>query len=367
MVAMIVLAGCAGQRGGTQASPAEDVPENVDVVLTLDLAILEDENTNEVVNTFLDESLPEDSDEPRTLEGLLERAREEADTNVSIDGLNEVAVFARTPDAPTVGPTQPEPEYVGAVVTAAWERAAVLDDIRSSPSTDGFREGDSYEGVTVYEVINDTEEETTYLAEYEDGRWAFSTNRSVVEDVIDVSNGDLDTFGGDLREAYDRTREDAYVRYAASLSETQRELIGRAAERAGEGAPVDLSQFSKVTAYSGAYYTVDDRIGISTYLTAEDADAARRLNQTIGSLITLGKGTVEPGTPAETQLNALSTDRTDRAVGVFYEIEVDTLTELIREADTEGGAPVSLSPTLTAAETADGAPLLVADGSPLAG
>lgn len=360
MVAMVVLAGCAGERGtGDQASPAEDVPEDVDVVLTLDLAILEDENTNDVVNTFLEESVPEDSDEPRTLEGLLERAQEETDANVSIDGLNAVAVFGQTPDAPAVGPVQPEPEYVGAVVTADWERAAVLDDLRSSGSTDEFREGDPYEGVTVYEVVNDTSEETTYLAEFEDGRWAFSTNRSVVEDVIDVSDGDLDTFGGELRSAYDRTREDAYVRYAATLSETQRELIGQAAERAGEGAPVDLSQFSQVTAYSGAYYSVEDRIGVSTYLTAEDVEAARRLNQTIGSLITLGKGTVEPGSNAEQQLNALSTDRTDRAVGLFYEIDVETLQELIREAaEADGGAPVSLAPSLAAVETADGAPLL---------
>jgi hypothetical protein len=314
------------------------------------------------VNALLAESLPADSDQPRTVEGLLEEARAQANANVSVDGLNSVAVFARTPDRPAVGGVQPAQgqEYAGAVVTASWEREAVLDDLRSAPSTDSFGEAGSYGGVTVYEVVNESvpgvgdsaaTTQTTYLAEYEDGRWAFSTNRSVVEDVIDVADGDREAFGGDLRTAFDRTREDAYFRYAAALSETQRELIGVAAQQAGRDAPVDLSQFSAVTAYSGAYYTDEDSLGVATYLTAEDERAAERLDQTIGSLIGLGQSTVEPDTPAAEQLDALRTELDGRAVGVVYEIDSETVVDLIEDAstDTDAGAPVSLTPVLSPA------------------
>ncbi len=344
LVGLVVLSGCAAtDRGDTD--PASAVPSGVDVVVTLDFDVLENDETETVVNTYLEETVPADSDTPRTLEGILERAREEADSNLTVDGLQSVAVFGRTPDQPAVGGVQPETQaYAGLVVAATWDREDVLESLRTAPATDEFREGDPYEDVTVYQVVNDTDDETTYVAEFEEGRWVFSTNRSVVTDVVDVAEGEREAFGGDLRSAYDRTREDAYLRYAATVSEAQRAIIGQAAERASEDSPVDLTQFSGVTAYSGAYYADDGQVGVSTYLEAEDGDTARRLNQTIGSLITLGKGTVEPGTPAETQLNALRTSREDRSVAVVYEIEVEALQELIREATDPGGTPAALAP-----------------------
>ncbi|PSQ39722.1 hypothetical protein BRD13_01455 [Halobacteriales archaeon SW_5_70_135] len=337
---LVLLSGCAAQSGGEDL--AGDVPEGVDVVLTADADVIEDETTRSVANTLLEESVPQGSDEPRSVEAVLDEIEAEADTNVSVDDLEGVALFGRTPEGADVGEIEAE-GYTGVVLAGDWEREAFLSDVRSA--SDRVRRGESYAGVDVYESVNETTAEVTYLATYEEGRWVVSTDRRVVEDVIDVGQGSADAFGGDLRTAYDRTREDAFVRYAVVLSERQRRLVGAAAERAGEGAPVDLSQFASVTAYAGAYYTEGDDVGVATYLTAEDEDAAERLNRTLGSLIRLGQSTVEPDSPQARQLDALGTERDGRSVGIVYEIDAETLEELIRDqVDEPTGAPIRLRP-----------------------
>lgn len=338
VAALVVAGGCTAADEGA-GELTEDVPEDVDVVVTVDLDVLEDRETETVVDTLLEETA--EGDDPRSLDALIEEAEQEAETNLTVDGLNRVALFGQSPEEPTVGGVETERSYAGVLLGVDWERETVLESVRSS--ADSFGEDGTYRGVTVYESVNETTDETTYLAAYEEGRWAFSTNRSVVEDVIDVAEGEREAFGGDLREAYDRTREDAFLRYAVTVSERQRELLGAALEEASEDSPVDLTQFSKVTAYSGAYYTENDQIGLSTHLATEDEDAARRLNQTIGALITLGRGTVDPDTPQAEQLDALGTERDDQAVVIRYEIDVETLQELIREQAPEGeGIPASL-------------------------
>jgi len=343
LATLVLLSGCAAQGGG---DPADDVPEGVDVVLTVDADVVEDETTRSVANTLLEESVPQSSDDPRTVEGVLEEIEAESDANVSVDELESVAVFARTPDEPGGGDVEAD-EYAGVILAGEWEREALLDGVRSE--SDEFRRGESYQGTVVYESVNESTDEVTYLATYDEGRVAFATSRGVVEDVIDVSQGSADAFGGELRQAYDQTREDAYVRYAVTVSEQQRELIGAAAERASRGAPVDFSQFATVTAYAGAYYTEGDDVGVSTYLTAEDEDAAERLNQTVGSLIRLGQSTVEPDSPEAEQLDALSAERDGRSVGIVYEIDVETLEELLREqVDDTAGPPVAVDPAVAA-------------------
>lgn len=353
VVAMVALTGCVGSLpglgggggGGAQANPAQHVPSNVDAVVSVDAGVVDDENTRALLNTLFEESDAAPGDPGNVDEAVDEFQRdlnEELTTNLSVEEINAVAAFGQTPDNPqTAGETPPSEQYAGAILSVDWNREDVLDNVRESATV----EETTYEGVTVYTIENETAGTTLYGAEYETGLWAFSANQQVVEDVIDVAQGNADSFGGDLRTAFDNTREDAYVRYATTVSEEQRQTIRQLAAIYGASAPVDLTQFGDVTAYAGAYYTEGEQVGVSTYMTATNESSAQRLNQTLGSLITLGKGTVEPGSTAEAQLDALSTEQDGDTLSIVYQIDVETLQELIREnADAAG----SVSPALPA-------------------
>ncbi len=343
--ALVLLSGCVADDGGED--PEQDVPANVDVVASVDLAALEDDTTRSVLNTLLAESATPGSDDPRTVEELLDRAREEADANVSVDGLNEVAVFARTPDTVFAGEVDSQESYAGVLAGASWDHEDVVGDLRSD--ADEFAVDGEYRNVTVYRAIDETVDgpERTYFAEYDDGLWAFSRTREVVEDVIDVADGEAPAFGGELRAAYDRTREDAYVRYAVRFSESQRRVIATAAQRAG-GGRIDLAALGDVSVYAGAYYTERDRVGVSTYLLAEERDAADRLNDTLGLLIDAGEE-FAPDDATRQQFEALSTDRDNRTVAVVYETDADDLERLIEEAGEDAaGTPVSVEARVAA-------------------
>lgn len=343
---IVVLSGCSGGLpgldggdGGTQTEPVEHVPADVDVVATVDAEVASDETTRDLLNTLFEESNEAPGDPANVDEAADEAQRQLNDNlsaNLSLSEINGAAVFARTPDNPQTAEVDGQ-QYAGAVVSVDWDREDVVENFRESGSVEEFE----HEGVTVYEVVNETAEEPLYAAEYESGLWAFSGNQTAVEDVIDVSQGNADTFDGDLREAFAQTREDAYVRYAATVSDRQRETLRQLARFYDEQAPVDLTPFGDVTAYSGAYYTEDSQVGVSTYLTATNESSAQRLNQTIGSLIRLGQGTVEPGSPEEAQLNALNTAQDGRTLEVRYEIDVETLQEFVRDetASLAGPAP----------------------------
>jgi len=350
VTAIVVLSGCSGGLpgldggdGGAQAEPVEHVPSDVDVVATVDAEAASDETTRNLLNTLLEESDQAPGDPSSVDEAADQFQRQLNDnlsTNLSLSAVNGAAVFARTPDNPQTAEVD-EQQYAGAVVSVGWDREDVVENFRELGTVEEL----DYEGVTVYEVVNETAEEPLYAAEYETGLWAFSGNQTAVEDVIDVSQGNADRFGGDLGEAFDQTREDAYVRYAATVSDQQRETLRQFARFYGAQAPVDLTQFGDVTAHSGGYYTEDSQVGVSTYLTATNESSAQRLNQTLGSLIRLGQGSVEPGTPEEAQLNALSTAQDGRTLEIRYEIDVETLQEFLRDETASLAGP---SPSVTA-------------------
>ena len=351
VAAIVVMSGCVGSipglddGSGGQAEPVTYVPADVDTVATVDADVASDETTRSLLNTLFEESdqAPGDpSDVDEAADEFQRQLNDNLSTNLSLEEIDGAAVFARTPDEPQTADVDQQ-QYAGAILSVDWDREDVLENLRETASV----KEDDYDGVTVYEVVNETTEEPLYTAQYESGLWVFSGNQSTVEDVIDVSQGDADTFGGDLKTAYDQTREDAYVRYAVTVSDQQRDTIRQVARRGGSQAPVDLTQFGDVVAYSGAYYTEDGQVGVSTYLTATNESSAQRLNQTIGSLVRLGQGTVEPGTPQAAQLNALSTEQDGRTLEILYEIDVETLQEFVREQSSTP-ALVAPSPAVTA-------------------
>ncbi len=358
VVVMLATAGCVGSipgfggdGGGGAAQPVEHVPAGVDAVVTVDADVLQDENTRAVLNTLFEES-EAGPDDPQSVNEALEQVQEQLNdnlsANLSIEAVNGMAAFARTP-APSETSDVEANQYAGVVVSVEWDREDVLTNLRDENTVTES----TYQEVTVYEIVNETSEEPLYAAEYRDGLWAFSGNRTVVTDVVDVAQGDADTFSGDLRTAFDRTRDDAYVRYATTLTDQQRESVGSLAALYGASAPVDLTQFAAVTAYAGDYYTEGDNVGVSTYLTATNESAAERINQTVGALIQLGKGTVEPGTPAEAQIDALSSSHEETTVSITYEIPVSELQDLIREESSSNAlAPAPIAPDTTGVGTA---------------
>jgi hypothetical protein len=362
VVALLATAGCVGSLpgmggdgdGASGPDPVTHVPADVDAVVAVDAGVTEDENTVSLLNTLFESGETAPGDTQTLDEAVTEYQRQlnaELAANLSLDEINGMAAFSRTPDSPTAlqgsATDQATRQYAGVVLSVGWDREDVLTNAREFASVSESE----YGGVTVYEIVNETADSPVYGAEYEEGLWAFSANRTVVQDVIDVAQGEADSFGGDLQTAFDRTRSDAFVRYATTVSEQQRTVVRQYAALFGAQAPVDLTQFGDVTAYAGAYYSDGDQVGLSTYLTATNESSAQRLNETLGSLITLGQGTAEPGSTVEQQLEALSTDQDGQTLAITYEIGVEALQELIEEQATDTGAVPALAPATGAAAT----------------
>lgn len=361
---LTVTAGCIGGLGGGDDGqvqgppPIDHVPGGVDAVAAYEGSIASDPATESVVNALLQQSVPEGSDQPRTVDGLIAEFRNqtEAQTNLSLTSISGVVTFSEFPsvDTMTMG-SQPE-VYSGALVKAGWTEEELAGEVRDLlPSGSGASLNEStYGGTTVYvlEGVTDaagiaTAGPTFAFAKYEGNLWAMGTE-AVVRDVIDVANGNADAWGGQLRDVYESTRSDAYVRAAVGIPEEYRTLLQRAAQGGmgpGPGMGGDTSDLplANVTHLSMSYYTEggqDGTIGTSFGVRFDDAEVAQSTKEQAEGLVSFAKGQVENET-IETQLDAISFSTEGSTMSMTYESSVADIETLIEQfGGGMGGVPL---------------------------
>jgi hypothetical protein len=197
----------------------------------------------------------------------------ENQTDLSVEGLQSVTMFGRYPgpNESTYGVT-PQTEYSAAIVTTSWSESELVSELENQ--SDANLTESTYADATLY-----TQNGDQYVGVLGDGRFVFGP-RAPVEDVLDVASGNGSAVGGDLRDAFEDTR-DGHVRFASEVRNDQVPTD----ELDETGAVSNANIFDEVDVVSGAMYTDGDTVGTDVSMTVGDESTAENLRGvTIGAV-----------------------------------------------------------------------------------
>jgi len=339
---LVVTAGCLGGFGGgggpVDSPPSvSDVPADADMIASFDTGITSDAATKAVIDTYFKEAVPEDSDQPRSLdEAIREAENQTAETNLSFSAMSGATMFARIPsmeDRSPFGGAASGEQYVGVLIRTTWSESDVVDTVEN----DADVTESTYKETTIYTPKSGgggmTSDTPGAFAKYGENLWVFGTE-AAVKDVIDVSVGDTDSVSGEIKDVYESTRSDGYVRYAVTVPEELREQMGDGAPGGGGmGFGAGARAFQNVTAVSGSYYSEggqEGSIGMNVKMEMTNEDVAETMQTQVDSLIGLGKSQVGNET-IKNQLDSITVEREGTTVTVNYESAVADLQTLIRQ------------------------------------
>lgn len=309
---------------GGGPSAADQVPSDVDMVVKVDGDVTTDQVTRELLNasyqgTAVAVGAPLDADDALS--------EFENETGLDPEGFEEGVVFGSMPDLSLVSTTQEE--YSGFVFHANWDTDAVVELIREDASVE--LEETTYNGATVYRPVEEPEFGTaSTFAVLGDGQFVGGSEQ-VVEDVVDVANGDADAFGGDLRSAYEDA-PDGLLQYAVRVPTEQ-------LPQQGGGAGPDVSEFRGVNVIAGSYYTTGNSAGVETRLIADSEADAQDVQDVVDGGISLLTGFAQDE-EAQSHLREIEVQRNGATVVVSYEQSVDSLRDLIEYYQNQGTGAV---------------------------
>jgi hypothetical protein len=318
-----------------QDGMADQVPEDVDMVMYMDPGVAEDTTTKELVNGLIDISKDQQGELYTGLDDY-EEMLDEADSNSSLDmeNLNSVMLYAQYPDtesgteSETESGTDPEstsglPEdsYVGFIIDSEWGEEEFMDETEENGTE--YEEGD-YEGYTIYEQQDVPEGESRgYIGVLAEGQYVIGTE-DAVKDAIDVDRGEMNAFSGDLRKAYDDTRsgDSTYLKFAATVPDKERlEAAG------GEslGSDEQFETFTNISVMSGSYYTTnDDSIGMQMRLETGSESGADDLESVVSGGLVIVKGSA-PSEESKSLIDDVEVEKDGTAVKMTFENEVETI------------------------------------------
>lgn len=315
VVAVVLVGGIAAgafaatELLGGDAQAVDQVPSDVDVVMRIDMAITNDDVTRQVANAGADQVSP--AGPSNTSQALSEFENE---TGLDPNAADEIVAFSRQngPD-PAV-----DEQYAGFIVHADWDNDRVIETVRNESQT--TYEETTVDGQTVYRPTGTLSSSTEWFAPIGDGQFVWGTERAVT-DALNVSNGDAESFDGDLRAAYDDTRE-GLITFAVRVPTEQ--------VPAGSGASqVDVSQYRKVSVVTGSYYTESNAAGVEARMIANSSSEARDVQDVTDGALSVASGSVQNETVKET-LRSVEVTRDGDTVVVSYEQSVDSIRELVR-------------------------------------
>lgn len=259
-VVMGGLAGCSGGPGDSSSgnlATVESVPAESQVLINMDFAgMIEDQNLRDVGNAFIGGlAEAEGYNGPTDIDSAFAAAEDEA--GITPSDVSSMLVF---------GKVEQDSEYGGALMNSSISE----EDLTAAASENGAEyEESTYGGKTVYTttaMITPTGEDVGIdsgaLGVLGDGQYVLGT-QAVVEDVIDVVNGDADPVSGEVLTNYENTTE-GYLRMAAQLPEDFGQESG-------------MSVASSVQYLSGSFYSQESELGLDITMHTESSDAATQL------------------------------------------------------------------------------------------
>ncbi|WP_136718167.1 hypothetical protein [Halorientalis salina] len=309
-----------------QDGMADQVPEDVDMVMYMDPGVAEDTTTKELVNGLIDISKDQQG-ELYTGPDDYEEMLDETDSNSSLDmeNLNSVMLYGKYPDAGSEDTETtsglPEDSYVGFIIDSEWGEEEFMEETEGNGTE--YEEGD-YEGYTIYEQQDVPDGESKgYIGVLAEGQYVIGTE-DAVKDAIDVDRGEMNAFGGDLRKAYDDTRsgDSTYLKFAATFPEEE-----RLEEAGGEslGSDEQFETFTNISVMSGSYYTTDDEsIGMQMRLEAGSESEAEDLDSVISAGLVFVKGSA-PSEESKSLIDEVEVEQDGSAVKMTFESEVESI------------------------------------------
>lgn len=285
--ALVAAPGCSGLfdggDGGTPTvsdEPALDVvPAGVDSVAYVDVnGTLEDEELRSIANTLYGFS---DSG-PQTVEETLDRMQ--ANTTLAISDLQAVTGYGHT------NVTDDEGGYGAIVVSADWSIQQVVAEIENG--SDVTMEATTVAGKQFWRPTDGepADENASYVGKLSETRFVVGTEVAT-KDALRVASGNADAFSGELRTAFEDTREGSYVRYATTIPQDEVDP--------GEiGGNTDV--FNEVTLVSGAQYVADGNVTLATTMTFASESAATDAADVMDGAIAMYRGSMatDPNTRA---------------------------------------------------------------------
>lgn len=317
VVALVALAGCAGVLSDDAGEPADHAPDNSDVLVHLDMAVMEDDESQQLLNALAEEDASVEDQED-----LLNDFEDE--TGLDLRESQEALLFA---DAEQAYMDPMAEEYLGFIVYSDWETDAVIEAIEEEEDTEYERT--EYAGEeALFEPAEEPEwGQALYVGLLDEGKFVFGSE-AAVKDSLDVAHGDADPVSGDVREAYDNS-EDGHVTFAAAppadaIPEGESTDVG--------GVTVSSEPFQNVDAVSAVYFTGDGTAGSEVQVYTSDEDSAQDIYDLVDGLTSTASGTIEDDDVAD-QIRAIEVEQDGSSVTVTYEGDVDSLVELIEKAD----------------------------------
>ena len=303
--------------GGDAGSPALDtVPEGVDAVMYADSGIVDDATTKTMVNGLLSMSATNAMGTgPSSYSELMAQISNES--NIAVDGFESATVFASYPEQ-----SRATADYVGIVVESEWSEEEFIETIEANgePVTE-----QSYRDTTVY--VQPSEFGTnSWMAPLGNGRYIMGSEAAVT-DVIDVVDGQMSAFSGNLRESYEGLR-DGYVKFATSIP-------AQASEQAGQFSS-QAQMARNVEAASGVYYTSGDDVGMKLHVTGTDQSAGKSIKQSIDAGLALATFGSQNNGLSEL-VEAVEVTQDGRAVTISFEYAAEELVSALEQLSERSG------------------------------
>jgi len=338
--------------GSDDTDSIEQVPDGVDTVASFDASVLEDEKTNRLYVAAYNatvgaamEDAENESDERETemRPGASPAEMVPANASAALDKVeNESGLDPRAVDEVVVFQQHREnytqPQYSGAIVHADWNESAVVDAV--SNSSEQTYVNTTVDGVTVYkpEATEESEEEDEisfgapepeqWVAVLDDGEYVFGTEQAV-NDTIQVAVGEADPVDGDLRSAYDDTK-DGYFRYAQRSQNVNVTRINQTmGQRTGLNVTAYAQAYNDLHVTSGSYYLTDDGLGFQSRTLTNSTDTARDVQDLTQGFISIQAGAIQNET-IENELRSTEVSRDGTTVTVTRETSMETAVKLIK-------------------------------------
>jgi hypothetical protein len=314
LAAVVLTAGCMGGGGGGGDGAVDSVPADVNGVMYLDGSIATDRATTELMNGLIEMSDQQMAPgDPSNWDEVLEEVESESD--ISIEDFDSATFFFRGGTEIDTGDVGEE--YAGMIVESDW---AWEDIVAAADGGMGDVEEQTYNGVTVY--VDSAEGEQGWVADFGDGTFAFGTENAV-KDVIDTREGDADSFGGDLRDAYD-SAGDGLMKVAVDLSE----------ESIGANDPTT----PEVSVMTMSYSSSGSEMQFSAQMTVPSEEDAEEFANTLS----FGLNAMTQEDPELSALaENLEIDNDGDRITMEYSITTDELLDQLEDLDS-GMAPVNV-------------------------
>ncbi|MFC6975350.1 hypothetical protein ACFQL1_12955 [Halomicroarcula sp. GCM10025709] len=318
LAGMLTLAGCSGGTfglggGGGSTPPATDqVPADINAVVHVDMAITDDATTQAIVEAGAESASATAPSQPENVSEA--RDQFQSETGLDPQQAEEMVFFQRRSESGNLQTT----EYAGVILHANWETDAAVESFRNDSQAE--YEETSYNGQTVYRPTEASGfGSADWFAVLGDGQFVFGSE-AAVKDTIDVTAGDGEAFGGDLRSAYDGTR-DGLVTFATTVPQEQ--------IPESSGGQVDTGAYRNVEIVTGVYYTSSNSAGMEMQMLTASESSATDVSEVTDGAASLASGYTQNETAKEALRN-IEVTQDGSTVTVTYEDSVDTLQAVLR-------------------------------------